>query len=81
MTNFKFLNKSITSVLAIISANDSGVVIKKFGGFLICLALLYVEVSLVRVSTLIFRFKSLIGFIKFLWISEVKAFKGDMYKV
>ena len=56
----------MTSVLAIRSANDSGVVIRKLGGFLICLALLYVDVSLVRVSTLILIFKSLIGLSKFL---------------
>ena len=71
----------MTSVLAIRSANDSGVVIRKLGGFLICLALLYVDVSLVRVSTLISIFKSLIGLSKFLLTSVVKAFKGDMYKV
>ena len=81
MINFKFLNKSVTSVLAISSANDSGVVIRKLGGFLICFALLYVVVSLVRVSTLIFRFKLLIGLSKFLFTSAVRAFKGEMYKV
>ena len=37
--------------------------------------------SLVRVSTLIFISKSLIGFIKFLFTSAANAFRGEIYKV
>ena len=43
------------------SANDSGVVIKKSGGFFICLDFTFCEVSPVLVSKLIERLSSFIG--------------------